>query len=290
MRAGLLGFLFFLSYINLPFSNGLSVIDGSPGLNISDYEGEVESEWNEKIIFPSAEEMISRNKPYIINVEGIVGTGKSTFLNYMKEYPYFDVLPEPMNKWTNLNGTDLLGLVFENPSRWSLIQESYVQLTLTEEHLRPYGIVKMMERSPHSAWTIFARQFYEAGQMTEVEFNVLGGWYNFLNEHLDLTCDLTIYLRLDPEIAYKRVTERGRTEEKNLSLDFLKRLHRLHDDWLLYRNTSMYLPTQNILVIDTSRPLEEMELLYKHLGKKIWKSIPKEMITYCDQLSTTEEL
>ncbi|CAB4060428.1 unnamed protein product [Lepeophtheirus salmonis] len=246
MRAGLLGFLFFLSYINLPFSNGLSVIDGSPGLNISDYEGEVEAEWNEKIIFPSAEEMISRNKPYIINVEGIVGTGKSTFLNYMKEYPYFDVLPEPMNKWTNLNGTDLLGLVFENPSRWSLIQE----------------------------WSLM----------------YLGGWYNFLNEHLDLTCDLTIYLRLDPEIAYKRVTERGRTEENNLSLDFLKRLHRLHDDWLLYRNTSMYLPTQNILVIDTSRPLEEMELLYKHLGKKIWKSIPKEMITYCDQLSTTEEL
>nr|ACO10333.1 Thymidine kinase 2, mitochondrial precursor [Caligus rogercresseyi] len=279
-----------LTYFTLWRSvHGLSIYDGSPGANISDYEGELRAEWDRRIIFPPVEEMLSRNKPFIINVEGIVGTGKTTFLDYMKEYPYMDILPEPINKWTNLNGTDLLGLAFENPSRWSMTQESYVQLTLTEEHLRPYGIVKIMERSPHSAISVFSRQFYEAGQMTEVEFNVLNAWYNFLNDKLDLTTDLTIYLRLDPELAYKRVLERGRIEEKNLSLNFLKRLHRLHDDWLIHQNTSMYLPTGNILVIDTSRPLDEMEMIYKHLGKKIWKEIPKGMITYCDQLSETFE-
>jgi hypothetical protein len=47
-----------------------------------------------------------------------------------------DILPEPLNKWTNLNGTDLLQLVYDNPSRWATAQQSYVQLTMLEEHLR----------------------------------------------------------------------------------------------------------------------------------------------------------
>ena len=46
-----------------------------------------------------------------------------------------DVLPEPVDKWTNLNGTDLLDLLFKDPKRWALAQESYVQLTMLEEHL-----------------------------------------------------------------------------------------------------------------------------------------------------------
>nr|ACO15481.1 Deoxynucleoside kinase [Caligus clemensi] len=285
MKSNHLGFIWIIALCQVSWSLGLSVFDGSPGRNLSEYEAELREEWEEKIVFPPVNDIINKNRPFVINVEGIVGTGKSTFLSYMKEYPYMDVLPEPVNQWTNLNGTDLLGLVFENPARWSMTQESYVLLTLTQEHLRPYGIIKIMERSPHSAQNVFARQFHEAGQMTEVEFNVLQAWYDFLNDKMDLRSDLTIYLRLDPEVAYKRVLERGRSEEKKLSLDFLQRLHRFHDDWLMHRNTTSFLPSDNILVLDTSRPLEEMERIYKHLGKWIWKSIPKELISYCDQSS-----
>ena len=45
------------------------------------------------------------------------------------------MIPEPVDKWTNLNGTDLLDLLFKDPKRWALAQESYVQLTMLEEHL-----------------------------------------------------------------------------------------------------------------------------------------------------------
>ena len=33
-----------------------------------------------------------------------------------------DILPEPLYKWTNLDGNDLLKLIYTNPKRWGLTQ------------------------------------------------------------------------------------------------------------------------------------------------------------------------
>ncbi len=37
-------------------------------------------------------------------------------------YPGFDILTEPVDKWTDLNGTDLLQLIYDDPKRWALAQ------------------------------------------------------------------------------------------------------------------------------------------------------------------------
>ena len=42
-------------------------------------------------------------------------------LNFQK-YPFIDILPEPLNKWTNLEGNDMLGLIYSDPERWGLAQ------------------------------------------------------------------------------------------------------------------------------------------------------------------------
>ena len=101
-----------------------------------------------------------------------------------------EVLPEPVNKWTNLNGTDLLGLVYSNPYRWSLTQESYVQLTMLEEHLSSNKLIKAMERSIHSARNVFTEYFYQSKNMKKVEYALLDSWYNFLNDRYNTGFDL----------------------------------------------------------------------------------------------------
>ena len=40
----------------------------------------------------------------------------------LKNNTCIDVLTEPVNKWTNLNGTDLLELIYDKPKRWAMIQ------------------------------------------------------------------------------------------------------------------------------------------------------------------------
>merc|ERR1712234_5815 len=60
--------------------------------------------------FPSVEQLLSRRsgRPFTISVEGNVGSGKSTVLNFFKQYPDISVYPEPVSTWTNLNGTNYL--------------------------------------------------------------------------------------------------------------------------------------------------------------------------------------
>ena len=39
-----------------------------------------------------------------------------------------------------------------------------------------------------------------------------------------------IYLRSDPEMCYNRIKKRGRESEKNIKLEYIKRIHELHEE------------------------------------------------------------
>ncbi len=45
-----------------------------------------------------------------------------------QKYPGFDILSEPLDKWTDLNGTDLLQLIYDDPARWALPQVNAIVL------------------------------------------------------------------------------------------------------------------------------------------------------------------
>lgn len=239
---------------------------------------QIEKQW-ENLEFPSLKEFRRRKKPFTVNVEGIVGTGKSTFLRFFKPYRHIDVLPEPVYKWTNLNGTDLLQLIFDKPKRWAMAQESYVMLTMFEEHLRKFGVAKVMERSIHSARIVFIENLKRSGNVKDVEYAILSQWYDFLNDspEFDLSTDLTVYLQTDPSVVVDRIKKRGRKEEAHVNMEFLTGIHKLHEDWLIYKNSTFPLPSQKVIVINTERPFDEMKEIYRSLAKKIIGIIPPEL-------------
>merc|ERR1712168_222683 len=235
------------------------------------------------IEIPSWKELRNRKKPFTIFVEGIVGTGKSTFLKAFEKYPMMDILPEPVSKWMNLNGTDMLQLIYDDPERWSTAQESYVQLTMLEEHLRTGSILKAMERSMHSARHCFSEYFYQSGTMKHVEYALLDSWYQFLTNSestgFDTDADMIFYLQTEPEIAFERVQRRGRVEEKSIQMDFLNGLHKLHEDWLIHGNTTAQarVPSPKVYVLNTRYSLPEMNKIYKAIANRFWLLLPKEL-------------
>lgn len=69
-----------------------------------------------------------------------------------------------MDKWRNFNGTNLLNLLYEDPTRWSFTVQSHIQLTMLEQHLQDMynpSIVKVMERSLFSAKYCFSDNLYQ---------------------------------------------------------------------------------------------------------------------------------
>ena len=68
---------------------------------------------------------------------GPSGSGKTTFLEQFVKNEVAEVVTEPVEEWRNLCGHNILQLMYEDPSRWSHLFQSYVQLTMTKHHVQP---------------------------------------------------------------------------------------------------------------------------------------------------------
>ncbi|XP_054917945.2 deoxyguanosine kinase, mitochondrial isoform X4 [Dermacentor andersoni] len=96
-----------------------------------------------------------------VAVEGNIGSGKTTFLEGCQQFVDTTVLIEPVTIWRDLQGQNLLELMYKEPKRWSLAFQTYVQLTMMQLHLAPVQTpVKLMERSLHSARYVFIENLY----------------------------------------------------------------------------------------------------------------------------------
>jgi len=207
-------------------------------------------------------------------------------LEFLKEYPDMVVYPEPVDVWTNLNGTDFLGLLYNDTDRWGMTFESLVQLTMAENHLKNFREpdkqtppVKVMERSLQSARYCFIESLRDV--ISSPEMTILDNWYKLLRDQpqFDIDVDYIIYLKTDPEVIYERIAKRNREEEQQIPLEYFQEMHRKHEDWLVNRNTtgSRHLPT--VIVIDANRDISELSKTYRKFAKDLYKSIPKQLRT-----------
>ena len=64
-----------------------------------------------------------------MEVQGNIGSGKTTFLNYFKDSKNVELVPEPVKMWRNVGGYNVLDLMYKDPQRWCSTFQSYVQLT-----------------------------------------------------------------------------------------------------------------------------------------------------------------
>lgn len=157
--------------------------------------------------------------------------------------------------------------MYQDSKRWGLSFQTYVQLTMLQTHMKKTTqSVKLMERSIFSAKYIFVENLYKNGMMKDVEYHILTEWFNWIVNNLDVNLDLIVYLRTSPETVLQRIQKRNRREERNISLDFLKSLHVLHEDWLLHRK---YRIPAEIMVLDADKGIEEMMELFQNSRNKI---------------------
>ena len=82
-------------------------------------------------------------QPFTVFIEGNIGSGKTTFLNHFQKYEdSVCLLTEPVERWRNLNGTNLLNAFYKEPFRWAMPFQTYVTLTMMERHTQvPGGLI-----------------------------------------------------------------------------------------------------------------------------------------------------
>ncbi|XP_055523245.1 deoxynucleoside kinase isoform X1 [Wyeomyia smithii] len=211
-------------------------------------------------------------KPFTVFIEGNIGSGKTTFLNHFQKYKQrVCLLTEPVEKWRNCGGVNLLDLMYKEPKRWAMPFQSYVTLTMLDMHTSATDkSVKLMERSMFSARYCFVENMLANGMLHQGMYNILQDWYEFIDANVYIQADLIVYLRTSPEVVFERMTKRARSEESCVPLKYLQELHELHENWLIHGTFPRAAP---VLVLDADLDLNDISSEYKRSETSILKPI-----------------
>merc|ERR1739838_75353 len=233
----------------------------------------------------------SKGKALKFAIDGNIAAGKSTLIDAIERIrPEWNVVQEPVARWTSVkkngdeitasqqNGGNLLKMFYDDKHRWSYTFQSYALFSKLRLHAKPFlkekatdftgDQINIFERSYYSDRYIFAENCYEQGFMVDTEWNIYKEWCDYLVESLG-GYDLAglIYLRASPEVCVERGQKRGRPEEKDIPIEYIKSLHRKHDSLLLERDIKVNTHFDNmpILVLDCDEDIAEVGVQSKHI-------------------------
>ncbi|MFX0126337.1 MAG: deoxynucleoside kinase [Candidatus Hodarchaeota archaeon] len=172
----------------------------------------------------------------IIWVEGIIGSGKSTFSKMLAEKLKLRLITEPVDD-------GYLTIFYENPKKWAfpmqidLLHKRYslqklaaYEASLAAVGESPYQGVVLDRGLPGDR--VFAKLHMLEGNITKVE------WKTYLRAYETMTCSLIppslmIFLDVEPNTAMARVTNRDRSYERvGVPLEYLIKLQRGYYDLL----------------------------------------------------------
>jgi deoxyadenosine/deoxycytidine kinase len=158
----------------------------------------------------------------IITVDGNIGCGKTSILNYLHKYHKISIDLEPVESWN----TYLTKLYDDKNDVFKFQVRIWLDRCWIQEKTDKALI--LMERSPYFIRNTFIVTAYENAMITDVENTIL----NDLHAKTDSlwSCNTYVYLRSTPENCFKRIKKRNRQSEKNITLEYLQQLHKHHEE------------------------------------------------------------
>lgn len=192
----------------------------------------------------------------IISIEGNIGVGKSTFTNILKNiFVESIIVAEPVDLWLNIctkSGENILGLFYKNIPRWGYTFQNLAYVTRMmkiQDAIKTNKKTIFLDRSLGTDKNVFEKMLYDDNLISDIENNMYNLWCDFYKNYVnDMSSWKYIYLRCSPNTSYERIKKRGREEEKNITLEYLEKLHKYHEEWLMNTN--------DVLIIDCDKDFE----------------------------------
>lgn len=192
----------------------------------------------------------------IISIEGNIGVGKSTFTNILKNiFVESIIVAEPVDMWLNTctkSGENILGLFYKDIPRWGYTFQNLAYVTRMmkiQDAIKSNKKTIFLDRSLGTDKNVFEKMLYDDNLISDIENNMYNLWCDFYKNYVnDMSSWKYIYLRCSPNTSYERIKKRGREEEKNITLEYLEKLHKYHEEWLMNTN--------DVLIIDCDKDFE----------------------------------
>lgn len=161
-------------------------------------------------------------------IEGNIGAGKSTLLNLLeKSFQNVYAIYEPVDKWKNIGGANLLGDFYTAPERWGFTFELYSmfsKIKMLRDAMLSDAEIIIMERSILSDH-VFQNVSYNLEKIDLKELAILEEIRGFFFQDMP-KIDGIIYLNTKPVECLQRIKRRKRNEEQNIDINYLIQLEK----------------------------------------------------------------
>ncbi len=203
---------------------------------------------------------MTESKIKITSIIGNIGAGKTTRLDKLRKQGV-KVIEEDVGFWIK---TDMLPKLYKNKKIYSypfqhlvllsnfLAIKKYTDSVEKEEYKKelkenpkeskenkkepkdekePKNEVVMLERSIVDARYVFVDVLHEDGDMEDDLYNLYCWQYDSIYKQYLKIClpNKFVYLKTTPQVCLNRIQKRGRECEKNISLDYLQKLHNKYE-------------------------------------------------------------
>lgn len=179
----------------------------------------------------------------IYSLDGNIGSGKSTFLEYLSDHfgkivfgRQIIYLKEPVDIWESIkdsNGDTILKKFYSDQKRYSFSFQmmAYIsRLSLLKKTIKnnPDSII-ITERSVQTDRNVFAKMLYDSGMIEEIEYKIYLQWFDEFIRNYKLSG--IIYMDTPPALCKERIEIRNR-EGETIPLEYLESCDKYHKEWL----------------------------------------------------------
>jgi deoxyadenosine/deoxycytidine kinase len=182
----------------------------------------------------------------IYTIDGNIGSGKSSILNYLHKYKHIQIDLEPIDKWKSF-----LDNIYISKSGYFNFQiKVWLDRAWIQE--KDNKSIIFMERSPYFIRNTFNKYDFMNSNINQNEFDVINEMYSKTDKIWN--SNYYIYLRSNPIKCLERIKIRGRENELNIDIDYINNIHTLHEESLITLRE-----TKKVLVIEIeNKSIEEI--------------------------------
>lgn len=217
----------------------------------------------------------------VIAVSGIIGAGKTTLCDILKERFENDgykvcFIQEPVEKWKE---SGLLERFYNDMKGYAYkfqTQAFVDRITACKLAYKEHGdnCIYILERSIFCD-NIFVEKLYEDGFLDDLEYSMYKSWWKFWSETMPFAPDVFLYLNPPTKVCMERIKKRNRKGEENITQEYQQQLSRHHDKFYGGEVVDISQCCDNpnpvpIVSIDTNEDFSSNENLQKDIYDKIW--------------------
>ena len=182
----------------------------------------------------------------IYTIDGNIGCGKTSILNYLHKYKNIQIDLEPVEKWKSF----LDNIYLSKTGYFNFQIKVWLDRAWIQE--KDNKSIILMERSPFFIRNTFNKNDYIKNNINEDEYNVINEMYDKTDKIWN--SNKYIYLRSNPDKCLERIKLRGRENEANINISYITAIHNLHEKALI-----KLCETSSIIIIDIeNKSIEEI--------------------------------